>query len=184
MANSQHETAAAILEAALFAAEKHRNCRRKDEDETPYINHPIKVAHLLADVGGINDIEMLQAALLHDTVEDTETIPEEIELAFGRAVRELVIEVTDDKSLEKQARKRRQIEKAPHLSSRAKMIKIADKIANLTDVMESPPDDWDQERRRGYVEWANAVVNGCKGKNDALDNLYAVVSAKAAQKLA
>ena len=172
MANSKHETAAAILEAALFAAEKHRKCRRKDADATPYINHPITVANLLASVGEVDDIEALQAALLHDTVEDTNTSPEELEEKFGRGVRDLVMEVSDDKSLEKQERKRRQVEKAPRLSPRAKMIKVADKIANLNDIIESPPADWSEERCKQYVKWSLSVVDGCRGLNPNLESLY------------
>jgi guanosine-3',5'-bis(diphosphate) 3'-pyrophosphohydrolase len=183
MAKSQHETAAAILEAALFAAEKHRNCRRKGPDATPYINHPITVARTLATVGEVDDIEVLQAALLHDTVEDTKTTPEELEATFGRGVRDLVMEVTDDKNLKKQERKRRQIEKAPHLSPRAKMIKIADKIANVTDIMEAPPADWSRERQAQYVKWSRNVVAGCVGQNEALDRFYEEIAEKATSRL-
>ena len=132
----------ALMEATLYAADKHRGQKRKDAQKTPYINHPIYVVNLMAGVGGITDIELLQAGMLHDTVEDTDTSPEEIETRFGYAVRSLVMEVTDDKSLEKQERKRRQIEKAPRLSPRAKIIKLADKIANLTDMIVSPPAHW------------------------------------------
>jgi guanosine-3',5'-bis(diphosphate) 3'-pyrophosphohydrolase len=102
----------ALMEAMLFAADKHRGQKRKDAQGTPYINHPIMVVNLMASIGGITDIEALQAGMLHDTVEDTETSPEEIETRFGYAVRSLVMEVTDDKKLEKQERKWRQIEKA------------------------------------------------------------------------
>jgi guanosine-3',5'-bis(diphosphate) 3'-pyrophosphohydrolase len=126
----------------------------------------------MAKVGGITDIELLQAGMLHDTVEDTDTSPEEIETRFGYAVRSLVMEVTDDKSLEKQERKRRQIEKAPRLSPRAKIIKLADKIANLTDLIVSPPTHWPLERRQHYVVWSNKVIAGCRGQNPNLERLY------------
>lgn len=162
----------ALIEATMFAADKHRGCRRKDAHGTPYINHPIQVVHLLADVGGITDIEILQAGMLHDTVEDTKTTPEEIEARFGATVRSLVMEVTDDKSLEKQERKRIQIEKAPNLSPGAKVIKIADKIANLADLIASPPANWPLERRRRYVDWSRRVIAGCRGQNARLDELY------------
>jgi guanosine-3',5'-bis(diphosphate) 3'-pyrophosphohydrolase len=162
----------ALMEATLFAADKHRGQKRKDAQGTPYINHPIYVANMMASVGGVVDIEALQAAMLHDTVEDTDTLPEEIEARFGYAVRSLVMEVTDDKSLEKQERKRRQIEKAPNLSERAKIIKLADKIANLTDMMASPPIGWSLERRQQYVEWSERVIAGCRGNNRRLDELY------------
>ena len=162
----------ALIDATMFAAEKHRNHRRKDAEETPYINHPITVVNLMANVGGVTDIEALQAGMLHDTVEDTETSPDELAERFGLVVRDLVLEVTDDKSLEKQERKRRQIEKAPHLSPRAKIIKLADKISNLTDIMESPPAHWTLERKRQYLVWSKQVVDGCRGHNILLEKTY------------
>ena len=175
MADKTTNTALAIpalMEATMFAADKHRGQRRKDAQGTPYINHPIMVVNLMANVGGITDIEALQAGMLHDTVEDTDTSPEEIETRFGYAVRSLVMEVTDDKSLEKQERKRIQIEKAPRLSPRAKVIKLADKIANLTDIIVSPPAHWPPERRQQYVDWSNKVVAGCRGQNERLEEIY------------
>ena len=141
------------------------------------------MAHLLASVGEVDDVEVLQAALLHDTVEDTKTSPEEIEERFGRPVRDLVEEVTDDKSLEKQERKRLQIKKAPHLSSRAKMIKIADKITNVADVTNTPPEDWSLERRQEYVAWSQSVVDGCRRHNEPLESLYDKTVAAAHERL-
>jgi guanosine-3',5'-bis(diphosphate) 3'-pyrophosphohydrolase len=162
----------ALMEATLFAADKHRGQKRKDAQKTPYINHPIYVVNLMAGVGGITDIELLQAGMLHDTVEDTDATPEEIETHFGYTVRSLVMEVTDDKSLEKQERKRRQIERAPRLSPRAKIIKLADKIANLTDILTSPPAHWPLERRQQYLVWSNKVIAGCRGHNERLEEIY------------
>jgi guanosine-3',5'-bis(diphosphate) 3'-pyrophosphohydrolase len=162
----------ALMRATLFAAEKHRGQRRKDANRTPYINHPIMVVNLLATVGRIVDIETLQAGMLHDTIEDTDTTAAELEEHFGHEVRSLVLEVTDDKGLEKQERKRLQVEHAPHLSPRAKCIKIADKIANLTDLIHSPPATWPEERMRQYVAWTRQVIAGCRGSNPALELHY------------
>ena len=172
-----------LMRATLFAAEKHRDQRRKDAAKTPYINHPIMVVNLLANVGRITDLEALQAGMLHDTVEDTATLPEEIEACFGYAVRSLVMEVTDDKSLEKQERKRRQVEKAPNLSPRAKVIKIADKIANLGDLIASPPAHWPLERCQQYVEWSNRVVAGCRGESERLEKVYDAKALQVAARL-
>jgi guanosine-3',5'-bis(diphosphate) 3'-pyrophosphohydrolase len=122
------------------------------------------VVNLMASIGGITDIEALQAGMLHDTVEDADTSPEEIETRFGYAVRSLVMEVTDDKKLEKQERKR--------IQPRAKVIKLADKIANLTDLIASPPAHWPLERRRQYVDWSNKVIAGCRGHNERLEEIY------------
>jgi guanosine-3',5'-bis(diphosphate) 3'-pyrophosphohydrolase len=129
------------------------------------------VVNLMAGVGGIADVELLQAGMLHDAVEDTDTSLQEIEARFGYAVRSLLMQVTDDKTIEKQARKRFQIERALRLSPRAKVIKLADKIVNLTDFIESPPVDWSLERRQKYVDWSNRVIAGCRGLNSNLEKI-------------
>jgi guanosine-3',5'-bis(diphosphate) 3'-pyrophosphohydrolase len=149
-----------ILEAAAFAAHKHRDQRRKDPAASPYINHPIALANILANEGGVLDATVIVAALLHDTIEDTETTAAELRQLFGEEVADVVMEVTDDKSLSKAERKRLQIEHAAHISERAKLVKMADKIANLRDIAASPPKDWTLARRREYFDWAKQVVDG------------------------
>jgi guanosine-3',5'-bis(diphosphate) 3'-pyrophosphohydrolase len=161
-----------LLSSIHFSAEKHRHHKRKDVDKSPYINHPIEVAALLANVAGVQDATILAAAVLHDTVEDAHTTPEELETAFGPTVRDLVLEVTDDKSLPKAERKRLQVERAPNLSHPAKLIKIADKISNVREVVERPPDGWAIERRREYVDWAERVVAGCRGVHRGLEDHF------------
>jgi guanosine-3',5'-bis(diphosphate) 3'-pyrophosphohydrolase len=170
----------ALLDATMFAADKHRGQKRKDAIKTPYINHPIMVVNLMANVGGITDLEALQAGMLHDTVEDTPATDEEIEAHFGRTVRNLVMEVTDDKSLPKEERKRLQVEHAAQLSPRAKIIKLADKIANLQDLVASPPAGWNTERRLQYVNWSDRVAAGCIGYNSDLETLYRQAASLAA----
>lgn len=166
------ETPEARLLAALhFAADKHRDQRRKGEDASPYINHPIVVAETLARFG-VTDPVTLQAAALHDTLEDTETTPDELERTFGREVRDVVMEVTDDKALAKRERKHVQVRQAPSLSHRAKLIRIADKISNVHDVLHAPPADWSVEWRRGYVDWTERVVAGCRGTHEELEACY------------
>ncbi|XP_032415954.1 guanosine-3',5'-bis(diphosphate) 3'-pyrophosphohydrolase MESH1 [Xiphophorus hellerii] len=161
--------AALLLETVNFAAEKHRKQRRKDPEETPYINHPIGVARILSYEGGVTEIEVLQAALLHDTVEDTDTTPEELVDRFGPIVARIVQEVTDDKSLPKQERKRLQVEHAPHCSRQAKLVKLADKLYNLRDLNACTPVGWSAERVQEYFVWAAEVVKGLKGTNSALE---------------
>lgn len=156
-----------LLEAASFAAERHRDQRRKDVDATPYINHPLEVARILSEAG-VDDPDVLMAALLHDTIEDTETSPDDLIERFGERVNKLVLEVTDDKSLPKAERKRLQVRNGPKKSDGAKMIKIADKIANLRDLRTSPP-QWNEERVAAYVRFAKDVGTGCKGVNSLLD---------------
>src|SRR5690606_35879955 len=124
---------AQLLAAAVFSAERHRDQRRKGVRETPYINHPLEVAERIVRVAGVDDIEVLVAAILHDTIEDTETTAEEIERHFGKAVAALVLEVTDDRSLTWMERKRLEIEHSSLLSARAKLIKLSDKISNVID---------------------------------------------------
>ncbi len=161
-----------LLEAAAFAARKHTGQKRKGKDEEPYINHPLEVANLLISVGGVDDIDVLTAGLLHDTVEDTDTTKQELESKFGSRTADIVIEVTDDKSLPKSERKRLQVEHAPHLSAEAKLVKLADKISNITDVTNNPPAGWPIERRREYVDWGERVVEGLRGANPALEQMF------------
>ncbi|XP_028256877.1 guanosine-3',5'-bis(diphosphate) 3'-pyrophosphohydrolase MESH1 [Parambassis ranga] len=158
-----------LLETVHFAAEKHRNQRRKDPEGTPYINHPVGVARILSHEGGVSDVEVLQAALLHDTVEDTDTTPAELEAKFGPVVARIVQEVTDDKSLPKQERKRQQVEHAPHCSRQAKLVKLADKLYNLRDLNRCTPVGWTAERVQEYFVWASEVVKGLRGTNSALE---------------
>lgn len=172
--NEKCELSGVLLGAVLFAAQKHRAQKRKD-GETPYINHPLAVAELLARVGGVTDAVVLLGAVLHDTIEDTETSAEEIEGHFGAEVRAVVLEVTDDKSLPKAERKRLQVEHGPHLSKRAQQIKIADKICNLEDISETQPQDWTLERKREYLDWAERVVAGCRGCNAKLEGHFEAV---------
>lgn len=161
-----------MLAAAAFAARKHSSQRRKDAEASPYINHPLALADVLANVGGVTDIEVLCAALLHDTIEDTETNADELRAEFGAAIERIVLEVTDDKSLPKQARKDLQIEHAPHISAKAKLVKLADKICNLRDIAVSPPAGWSRERKLEYFEWSKRVVNGLRGMNPALEEEF------------
>jgi (p)ppGpp synthase/HD superfamily hydrolase len=173
-----------LLQAIEFASRKHSTQRRKDVDASPYINHPIAVAHVLADAGGITDLLTLMAAVLHDTIEDTETTPAELEAQFGETVRKLVEEMTDDKTLEPAERKQLQIDRALKLSRRAKPIKIADKIANIQDVTNAPPATWDLARRTEYLDWTEKVVAGCRGGNPALERHYDEVLKKGRATLA
>ena len=152
-----------LIKAISFAAHKHKDQRRKDKEASPYINHPISLAKTLIDFGCISDINIICAALLHDTVEDTETTPEEIIENFGSEINEIVMEVTDDKSMSKGSRKQAQIDHATSLSSQAKAVKLADKICNLRDVSESPPPAWPLERRIEYFDWAKNVIDGLRG---------------------
>lgn len=163
---------AALLEAASFAATKHRDQRRKEAQASPYINHTLAVANVLASEGSVADQDLLVAALLHDTVEDTETTFDELQAHFGLTVCRLVQEVTDDKKLPKVVRKRLQIEHALAATDAAKQLKIADKICNVRDIAHSPPTGWSLERRSEYLNWAVSVVEGCRGVNDALDRAF------------
>lgn len=170
-----------FVKAVAFAADKHRNQRRKDADSSPYINHPIALANVLANEGGVDDATVLCAAVLHDTIEDTETTADEIRALFGPKVAAVVLEVTDDKSLEKQVRKQRQVEHAPHISTEAKLVKLADKISNVRDILASPPADWSAERKQTYFEWAARVVDGLRGVHPGLESVFDGLYARQAE---
>lgn len=152
-----------VFKALEFAADKHRDQRRKDKEATPYINHPIRVAMQVLEQENITDPAILCAALLHDTIEDTETSADELEQVFGAEITQLVLEVTDDKAQEKAVRKQAQVDHAPQLSVKARAVKLADKISNLRDVSQCPPPNWSLERRQEYFDWAKSVIDGLRG---------------------
>lgn len=158
-----------LLFAIDFAAKKHKDQRRKDPDETPYINHPIGVAHSLAHEGKVEDINVLKAAILHDTVEDTDTTIEEVKEVFGPVVAGIVAEVTDEKGLKVAERKRLQVVNAPKKSREAKLVKLADKLYNLRDLDRVTPTGWTKERVEEYFLWAAQVIKGCRGTNELLE---------------
>jgi (p)ppGpp synthase/HD superfamily hydrolase len=157
-----------VLEAAHFAADKHRNQRRKGAAGEPYVNHLLEVAQLVAASLSESDTNLVIAALLHDTIEDTATTREELVRRFGSDVADLVAEVTDDKTLPKLERKRLQIETAQKKSARAQTIKLADKISNLRSILYSPPADWNYQRKKEYLAWAKQVVDGFTAPNPVL----------------
>lgn len=161
-----------LLKTLAFAAAKHKDQRRKDVDASPYINHPITLANVLCNEGHVTDVEVICGALLHDTVEDTDTEPEELEVEFGKAIRDIVMEVTDDKMIPKGERKQAQIEHTAGISDKAKLVKLADKISNLRDVANCPPPDWSLERRREYFDWANAVIDRLRGVDAGLEAVF------------
>lgn len=161
-----------LARALAFAAAKHRHQRRKDAEASPYINHPIELLDLLVNQGGVRDPLVLCAAVLHDTIEDTETTVAEIAAAFGPEVAAVVVEVTDDRALPKAERKRLQVEHAPHASPAARLVKLADKICNLRDMLAAPPAGWPGERKRAYFDWAAAVVDGLRGCHPGLEAIF------------
>ncbi len=163
--------AARLLAAAGFAAFKHREQRRKGVKGSPYINHPLAVAGLIADEGGVADTDVLMAAILHDTIEDTLTTQAELERHFGTAVASIVAEVTDDKGQSTKLRKEMQVAHAPRLTREAKLVKLADKICNLRDVVARPP-NWDLARKQEYFDWAKRVVDGLRGVHPELEATF------------
>jgi len=167
-----------FTEAISFAACKHGRQTRKSKSGMPYINHPLDVADILCRVGGITDLTVLTAAVLHDTLEDTDTTPGEIGELFGDEVLSLVREVSDDRSLPKHVCQQLQIGHAPHLSHKAKLIKIADKAGNVKDLCGEPAPDWDPAKIEEYMAFARKVVDGARGVNKALEDYFDMLAAK------
>jgi GTP diphosphokinase / guanosine-3',5'-bis(diphosphate) 3'-diphosphatase len=161
-----------IIKAANFAALKHRNQRRKDAEASPYINHPLALANVLANEAGIADPVVICAALLHDTIEDTETTFVELQAEFGKTIALVVLEVTDDKALPKAERKRLQIVHAATASRRARLVKLADKICNVRDLAASPPASWKLRRKRKYFDWSAEVIDALRGTHRRLERLF------------
>ncbi len=161
-----------LADAYRFAADRHVGQRRKGEAAEPVVNHLAEVADLVARATAGADVELVVAAVLHDTVEDTDTTFEELAGRFGGRVASLVAEVTDDKTLPLAERKRLQVEHAAHASHGAKVIKIADKTSNLRAMAESPPRNWSEARRAEYLEWGRQVVDNCRGANRWLEDQF------------
>jgi guanosine-3',5'-bis(diphosphate) 3'-pyrophosphohydrolase len=158
-----------IARAWNFSAERHAKQKRKGDAQEPYVNHLAEVAELVATATEGRDANLVAAAVLHDTVEDTATLPGELASIFNADVAGLVAEVTDDKRLDKAERKKLQVEHAAAISPRAKILKLADKTSNLRSLVKSPPAGWSLERRRDYLAWANAVAQGLRGANSWLE---------------
>jgi guanosine-3',5'-bis(diphosphate) 3'-pyrophosphohydrolase len=173
-----------ILAAVIFASHKHQGHIRKDERGSPYVTHPLAVARLIYQIGQVQDQNILIAAILHDTIEDTPTTPDEIRERFGEDVLSIVLEVTDDKTLLKERRKQLQVIHAPHLSYAAKIVKLADKIVNCQDILRIPPKDWTLVRRRDYIQWAADVVAQIRGTNPPLEGVFDEMLTEAEKKLA
>ena len=173
-----------VVAALAYAATHHRDQRRKDRDGSPYINHPIALLQILAVEAGVTDADVLCAAVLHDVIEDCAATEderalraEEIGAQFGPEVLAIVRDVTDDKALPKVERKQQQIDNARQLLHGAKLVKLADKTANLRDVAENPPTGWPLERRRAYFDWARAVVDAIGPAHAGLRKLFEQASA-------
>ena len=169
--DEKHQLISLLFKALAFSAEKHRTQKRKDIDKSPYINHPIALANILAKRWVIDE-NVLCAAILHDTIEDTKTTADELRKHFGEKITSIVLEVSDDKSLEKEVRKQLQIDHAASLSKEAKLVKLADKIANITDIINTPPVKWTKERKLEYFAWAKAVVDNLRGVHQGLEGEF------------
>ena len=172
-----------ILKALGFASRKHEGQRRKGGRASPYVNHLIDVAEKLWELGGVHDLTTIVAGILHDTIEDTTTTPDELASAFGSEICSIVLELSDDKSLPKPVRKRLQVEHAGNLSSRARLVKIADKISNIHDIMDSPPVGWSCEERLNYIVWAEEVINRLRGTNENLERYFDTLCSEAKKKI-
>ena len=162
----------AFMDAVIFAAQKHQGQVRKDEQASPYVTHPLAVAKILYTLGKINDTSILIAAVLHDTIEDTNTTEAEIRDYFGEETLSIVLELTDDKSLKKMTRKQNQVNHASELSWKAKTIKLGDKLTNCQDILQSPPKNWAIDRRQEYIQWAADVVAQIRGTNPHLEAVF------------
>ena len=172
-----------ILDAAVFAAEKHQGHVRKNSRHSPYITHPLLVTKIIYQEGEIQDPIILFAAILHDTIEDTDTTRDEIKERFGEDVLSIVLEVTDDKSMPKMERKRHQVAHAPELSYKARIVKLGDKLINCRDILNHPPADWTLKRRQDYIQWGADVLFQIRGTNPQLEAAFDRVMTRAEMEL-
>ncbi len=172
-----------ITHALRFAAERHSGQRRKGQAKEPYVNHLAEVAELVANATGGRDANLIAAALLHDTIEDTETSSDELVATFNNEIAQLVADVTDDKSLPKQDRKHLQVVNSKAQNMRVKLLKLADKTSNLRSLANSPPENWNTEQKQAYIDWAIKVAAGLKGVNPWLEERFDEALRRAQQAL-
>lgn len=169
-----------VVDALQFAADAHREQRRKDR-VTPYINHPIELLRVLAVEGSVGDDEVLMAAALHDYLEDccgepgqptVEEGRQQLRRRFGERVLACVEALSGDETLPKEERRRLQVDHATALSPDARLVKLADKVANLRDILASPPAGWSTERKCEYFDWAKSIVDQIRGTHPVLEGLF------------
>ena len=161
-----------LIDALNFAAEKHQYQRRNGYDRLPYINHLIKVVKTMMEVAQVTDEVILLAAILHDVIEDTDLTEEALAYRFNPKTAAIVRELSDDMTLEHAKRKQLQIVRAKGLSKAARMIRIADKVCNMRDLMSYPMIEWSVEKKRAYVKNSIQVVDEIRGTNAALENWF------------
>lgn len=164
-----------ILKALAFAAHKHRDQRRKNCEASPYINHPIMLANILVNEGNVYDSAVICAALLHDTLEDTESTFGELTEQFGKTIAHIVLEVTLDMTQPMKVRKQEEIDRMEKVSPQARLVKLADKICNLRDVSASPPVGWSLQRRKEYFDHAQEVIEKLRGTHPELEGIFDTV---------
>lgn len=172
-----------LLDALAFSADRHRHQRRKGGSASPYINHPIEVARIITAEAHVTAVPVLMAAILHDTIEDTATSHAELVERFGPEVADMVLEVSDDPALPKAEQRRRQETTAADLSYGARLIRIADKLSNIRDLLTDPPPTWSPGLKRDYLVWTRRVVDRCRGTNEALEHAYDTAFAQVSEGL-
>ena len=163
-----------LTKAIDYATEKHQGQKRKNSKKEDYIVHPIEVMHLLKDYG-VSDEVTLVAAVLHDTIEDTSATYEEIMEFFGKEVADVVLEVSDDKSLLKLTRKKFQLSEISKKSFAARMIKIGDKLSNSVELLIDPPVGWSSIEINGYILWSEKICDNAMSPGDTPLPLKGVV---------
>ena len=155
-----------LLDAISFAAEKHRFQTRKDANKTPYVIHPMGVALSLWKEGSIRNQDVILAALLHDTLEDTDATKEELASFFGPKVADIVEELSNPSEMTSEEAKAWQVEHAPSLSPEAKLVKLADRLYNVRDLKNAV---WSKEEIERYYGWGQKLLDVLKGTNLQLE---------------
>lgn len=167
-----------LVGSLSYSAVQHQDQRRKNARKTPYINHPIALLHVLVVEAGVQDKSALNGALLHDTIEDTDAEEEDLRARFGNAITDVVVAMSDDKSLPKDVRKQLQIDHAKDWNYSARLAEYADKICNMRDLLVEFPEGWTLQRVREFFDWAKAVIDQIRGTHEKLDVIFDEVYAK------
>ncbi len=149
-------------QAVLYCMRKHQNQVRVDG--SPYIAHPLRVSEILRSIGGIRDMDVIIAALLHDLIEDTDCEWASLAYRYGSHVADLVAQLSGDMRLPKKERREEIIARISNASADAKAIRLADKLDNLRDM-----EGFSDSRKQDYIRESRKILAACKGANSALE---------------
>lgn len=170
---NDHKLMEKIEKSRNLAMARHSGQCRPNRGRDLKIDHIEEVARLVEESGGNHD--EIVAAWLHDIIEDTETIIEEIEELFGDDIAQLVDGLTDPPEFSSMLLDFRKFQQAQRLllkGNGVKRVKLCDQISNVRSVINDPPLGWDNKKCLAYIEGAKSIADVCYGISECLDNIF------------